>query len=241
MKKIPLHGKHGQGKFTLVDDDDFEELSKEKWLVGSTGYVISSRRVEGKNKFTLMHRKIMQPGEGLYVDHINLDKLDNRKGNLRIATNAENVRNGPKRSNTSSPYKGVFWHKQRNKWRAEITKDYQNISLGLFDDPIKAAKAYDYMAHKLFGEFARFNFPDDSLEEFKIPVLKSNNKSGYRGVSWNKSRNKWISQISKNKQRFMFGYFDCKHEAARAYNAKALELYGEKALLNEIQVEEESA
>jgi hypothetical protein len=93
------------------------------------------------------------------VDHINSDGLDNRRVNLRPATNRQNQQNTRRRSDNTSGYKGVHWHALRGRWRAEITTDSRRIHLGLFDDPIQAARAYDEAANRYFGEFARVNFP----------------------------------------------------------------------------------
>lgn len=236
MAKIPLYGKHGQGKFALVDDEDYEEIDKHTWVVGSHGYAQRGVYQEGKTTIILLHRKIIGAQKGQIVDHINRDKLDNRRSNLRIANQAQNMRNCDVRKTNTSGYKGVHWHKQNQKWKVEITKDYKNIHIGTFDDLEEAARAYDAMAVKLFGEFARLNFPDDPIIEIK-PKLRSDNISGYRGVSWNSRRNKWQAQVNKGGKRFYSCYFDCKNEAALMYNEKAVEAFGEKAKLNEIKSE----
>lgn len=95
----------------------------------------------------------MNPPEGLVVDHINGNKLDNRRSNLRICTQSQNL-NG---RNTNKGYIGVSWDKFRGKWKANIGKDYQKIFLGRFDTAEEAARVYDEKAVELFGEFARLN------------------------------------------------------------------------------------
>jgi hypothetical protein len=99
------------------------------------------------------------------LDHVNGDKLDNRKENLRRATQQENLRNKAKtESKTSSKYKGVSWHSTANRWRAYIVVDYKQIYLGLFDSEEDAAVAYNVKASELFGEFARLNIVDAEME-----------------------------------------------------------------------------
>lgn len=93
------------------------------------------------------------------VDHINGNGLDNKLKNLRICTNQENQQNRYNQSNNKSGYKGVGWHKTTKKWRARISINNQLIHLGLFQNKIEAAKAYDIMASKHFGNFAKLNFP----------------------------------------------------------------------------------
>jgi hypothetical protein len=91
------------------------------------------------------------------VDHINGDGLDNRKSNLRLATRAQNGCNLRPQQGKSSRFKGVAWH-VCGKWRAHISPNRTQIALGLFDDEIDAALAYDMAALAQFGEFARPNF-----------------------------------------------------------------------------------
>lgn len=95
------------------------------------------------------------------LDHIDGNKINNKIENLRKATHSENNRNRSKPSNNTSGYKGVAWHKQENKWRAYITINQKQISLGLYDDKEDAVKAYNNAATKYHGEFAKLN----NLEE----------------------------------------------------------------------------
>ncbi len=106
-----------------------------------------------------MHREIIKAPDNLFVDHINLNGLDNRKANLRLATKIQNSRNTPKmKRKTSSKYKGVSYQKRDRIWRAKIKINRRDKHLGSFRDEIDAAEAYDKAAHKYFGEFARPNF-----------------------------------------------------------------------------------
>lgn len=168
MKKIPLSGKKGEGLFAIVDDEDFEELSKYNWYLTSVGYAARGKWNKDKERsdVLLMHRQLMSFPTGKLVDHINMEKLDNRKCNLRIATKSENMRNSPKRSSNTSGYKGVVFVKHIKKWKAEITLNYKNTHIGVYQTREEAAKAYDAKAVELFGEYAQLNFPnDDRLRE----------------------------------------------------------------------------
>jgi len=106
----------------------------------------------------LMHRMIMQPPEGMVVDHINGNGLDNRRCNLRICTQEQNARNNAPKGNGASRFKGVF--PCGKKWGAKVTHRKKTHRLGVFADEVEAAKARDRLALKLHGEFARLNFPE---------------------------------------------------------------------------------
>jgi hypothetical protein len=121
----------------------------------SRGY----RRVSIKGKRYLVHRIIFFMEFGYfpeYIDHINCIRSDNRISNLRACTSAENNRNRQPRKNASSKYKGVFWD-HGNKWRAGIRVDGKQIYAGSFLIEEDAAKAYNTLAKKHFGEFAYIN------------------------------------------------------------------------------------
>ncbi len=105
----------------------------------------------------------MKAPRGFVVDHINFNGLDNRKANLRIITQAQNVCHRRKIARqTVSQYKGIYWEKNGQRWRARIVLNRKNIYLGGYKDEFEAAKAYDKGAKKYHGEFATLNFPDDS-------------------------------------------------------------------------------
>lgn len=153
MEKIYLKGKHAD-KFALIDDEDFEKASKYKWY-NSIGYA-RSVKWDSKNKkmiFTQMHNLIMNPSKNMQVDHINRDRLDNRRENLRIVTRQQNQWNKKKTKGTSI-YKGVNWHKQTQKWTSQIKRRV----IGDFQNERHAAMAYDIFAKELYGEFAYLNF-----------------------------------------------------------------------------------
>lgn len=157
MKLIPL----SKGLFAKVDDEDFEELSKYRWHANvSRGVRPYAERktardpISGRQGRVRMHRLVIGAVGGI-VDHINGDSLDNRKANLRICSNAENVQNvGPTAANTSG-FKGLRF--KRGKWDARITANNKQFFLGSFDTKEAAAVAYNEAAKKLHGEFARLN------------------------------------------------------------------------------------
>lgn len=153
MKKILLPN----NKFTLVDEEDFEKVNSHHWHIHSKeGYVIREVESQGKRTVIRLSRFIMGDPEGMVVDHINGDKLNNSRSNLRICTKAENNRN---RKGTRK-YKGAYYSKIAKKWFAAIRSNGKTKTLGYFMTEIDAARCYDKAARELFGEFARLNFSD---------------------------------------------------------------------------------
>ncbi len=104
-----------------------------------------------------MHVAIMQPPEGAYIDHRNGDSLDNRRGNLRLATNAQNGMNRGMQSNNTTGYKGVVLHKPSGRYRVMLSANKRKVHVGYFDDITDAARAYNEAALLHHGEFARLN------------------------------------------------------------------------------------
>lgn len=164
MKTLPL----SQGKYAVVDDADFEQLSEHKWYaykeIRKNRVVWYSVRNEptgcvNRPQRTLqMHREILGVTDPLAkIDHINGDGLDNQRQNLRLATNRENCQNQHKIPGCSSHYKGVSWCKLTNKWKAQIRVNGHKQHIGLFETEELAAAAYDKRAAQEFGDFALLN------------------------------------------------------------------------------------
>jgi hypothetical protein len=157
FRKIDL----SEGQFTIVEPRDYYSIRHLKWFVhgnGSNLYAARSALTNDlRSRIIYLHRQLMDPPVGLVVDHRNCDSLDNRRANLRVVTQAVNMRNRRKRKNTSSRYIGVWFDKKRNKWTVQIRYNGQKLWLGRFDDESAAAKVYDEAAKKYFGEIARLN------------------------------------------------------------------------------------
>lgn len=158
MKKIHLT----KGQATLVDDEDYEFLNQWKWHTSYYGYAnrrrhIKSTRKNQKFEMIKMHRLITECPDGMYVDHINGDRLDNRKSNLRVCTNAQNSANQRLRASNTSGYKGVVLDKRRNRWVAQIKVNYKTRRYGSFATPLEAAKVYNEKAKEAWGEYAKVN------------------------------------------------------------------------------------
>ena len=159
MKEIPLT----RGMVALVDDDDFERIAKYRWYAhrNSSGIVYARATIKdsnGRNKRIRMHRLVLNECAPL-IDHVNGNGLDNRKQNLRLASNSQNLGNSRKGfGQGSSKYRGVHWDRMARFWRACISIKNRTKWLGTFPSEIEAATAYDLAAKEHFGDFARLNF-----------------------------------------------------------------------------------
>ena len=159
MIEIPLT----QGQVTIIDDEDYVLVGLHNWSVkhaANDRIYYASTNIRRKNRWrgVLLHRFLMGEPLGLQIDHINGDTLDNRRNNLRFATNQQNSINQRSKGG-SSRYKGVGWHKKRRAWEAQMCINGKSKFLGYFDDEKDAALAYDEKAFEAWGEFARLNFP----------------------------------------------------------------------------------
>lgn len=153
-----------KGLNAIVDSVEYERACERNWIAQKNGrkFKVATtgiERVNGKQAWTPLANYILQIDRNIVVDHKNRNALDNRRRNLRIASDAENARNRSPRSNNTSGYVGVDWDIRANKWRAQISHNYKKIFIGYFDDLMEAVKARDEMAKKLHGEFAYLNLP----------------------------------------------------------------------------------
>jgi len=153
MAAIPLT----KNQVAIVDEKEFEYLAKFKWYCSTKGYAVRDIVINGKKKCQWMHRIVSGAVCGVQVDHINHNKLDNRKENLRFCNNQKNHFNSPPQKGGSSKYKGVHWDSKSKKWRAQIHLGDRKKSLGSFKDEEDAALAYNEGAKKYFSEFAHLN------------------------------------------------------------------------------------
>ena len=153
MKKIKLT----KGKYALVDNKDFNFLNQWKWHLSDSGGVVRViGSVKNKNRKNVwMHRLILSPHNNMQVDHINHNRLDNRRKNLRVCTQSENNQNKGAKIDNTSGYKGVSKHKGWNKWVAEIMAKGVRIRVGGFNTPKEAFKVYCKLAKKYHGKFAK--------------------------------------------------------------------------------------
>jgi hypothetical protein len=157
MKTIKLTN----GEIAMVDDIDYDELNKWRWSI-SGGYAL--RRIS-RVQVISMHRDILMPKDDKRVDHINGNKLDNQRHNLRIATHSQNMQNFVNPKNTSG-FRGVSYNVRLDSYQAEIRCDGKRKYLGVFKKPENAARAYDKAALELFGP--------NALTNIRLGLLSSN-------------------------------------------------------------------
>jgi hypothetical protein len=146
-----------------VDKEDYEYLSQFKWRYHN-GYASRNEvtwcplaKKTVKTKQITLHRLIIACPDGMTVDHINGDKLDNRKSNLRICNHQQNCWNRPLQNNSTTGSRGVSYHKKMGKWMVYLTYNGKRKHLGYFSSLEEATARYDEEASKHYGEYARLN------------------------------------------------------------------------------------
>jgi hypothetical protein len=163
------------GNYAIVDDQIYPIFKNLEWILEKSGNNCYAA-LAGTN--LKMHQLLMPISKGQVIDHKNSNGLDNRIANLRVCSPQENAFNRAKHRNGTSKFKGVYWDKDREKWRAEIMRDGVRHKLGRFTSEEAAAVAYDSAALMLFGEFARINFPGKA-KDAKINPRKATSRWKY--------------------------------------------------------------
>lgn len=213
MKEIVLNKRD---VVALVDDEDFERISRYKWCLWSSKkrtqrYAI--RHEAGKTIW--MHRFIMNAPRGREVDHRNGNGLDNRRDNLRLCTHAENLHNsGLGRANTSG-YKGVT--KSNRVFQAKITIGEVHYNLGTFRTARQAARAYDAAADIMHGEFATRNLPGIPIDFSLLTCHRRPCRSprADHHIYYHAHSNTWLFGIKTRQDQF------CRHYKRKADAIKA--------------------
>jgi hypothetical protein len=223
-----------KGKVALVDDEDFKMLVElgANWCV-SDGYAFN-------RKLGRMHRLLTSAPNGVMVDHVNGDRLDNRRVNLRLCTNSQNQANRQVVRGLS-PFKGVTWQRRpdgRGFWNAKIAVGGKTAYLGRFDTDLQAAAAYNAAAIKAFGEFSYQNnlslpaSPLTSHDPITRRQVSRSNPSGFKGVTFDSARGKWMAQLSHQGVTHLKKRFATAAEAAQAYDSVARNVHGANARTN---------
>lgn len=150
------------GGTVKIDKSDLLLVSPYKWHVNSTGYAVCNIYTgmkEGKqtSKTLLMHRVLLAAPKGMEVDHINENKLDNRRKNIRICTKSQNSLNKGLSQRNTSGFIGVSLFRQTNRYSSSVTVSGRKKHLGYYKTAVEAARIYDKAAKQFYGEFARLN------------------------------------------------------------------------------------
>lgn len=140
----------------LISQEDFSLLVGMRWYINAEGYAYTSTKIDGRWRSVLMHRLIMglPLGDKRQIDHVNGNRLDNTRTNLRLCNTKQNQANRGKNSNNTSGYKGVRWDRVRGMWIATIGVDGRDIKLGAFFTSDEARRAYADASKKYHGEFS---------------------------------------------------------------------------------------
>lgn len=234
----------------LIDDEDVPLVTQYKWYIhrpSGNRYFYSHICVNNKRTSIKLHRLIMgcETCDGTIVDHINGNTLDNRKSNLRICNHLGNAQNAKKRKDNKTGYKGVTKRHlvSGDRYRAKIRINGKLCIIGEADAAETCARWYDVMAIKHHGEFARLNFSKEEyttevcnklfaeIEQYKHAMNRFNT-SGYRGISLVKKTGKYHAQIQVNGTKIHIGFFDDIIDAAKAYDKKVRQLFGDASLVN---------
>lgn len=218
-----------QGRTAFVDDEDYEMVKNFNWCV-SGGYAYN--KACGP-----MHRFLLKPPGGVMVDHIDGDRLDNRRANLRLCTNSQNQANRQVFRGVS-PFKGVIWQKRLNgtgSWKAQLVAQGEIVYLGVFDTDLDAAAAYNAEATRRFGEFAFLNDLTLPASELRSHVRRQVHRapsSGFKGVTFDSGRGKWMAQLTYKGVTHLKKRYSTAEEAARAYDLVARAIHGQEAITN---------
>ncbi len=155
-----------RGREAIIDAADVPLVEGRSWYLhsGGVGHICAATKVciaPGLYDIALMHRVVVAAPDEADVDHKDRDRLNNRRSNLRLATNQQNSWNQGVNTRNTSGFKGVSWHSRDMGYQASIRVSGRQVTLGLFPDAAAAARAYDAAASKHFGEFACLNFNEE--------------------------------------------------------------------------------
>lgn len=203
---IFMKRKNGEVFETIIDCEDFQKVDefsgtwfwKDGYAFGFSGQKYKSTEFR---KTWYMHRVVNETPDGIYVDHINFNRLDNRKSNLRNVTYAENIRNRNTLSSNKSGYKGVKWNRRDNTWRVDIKVDGTVKFFGSFDryeDAVECSKTAYSKLHLTSPESRMTQVR--SVEEISETRRKKNgirkhNKCGHKNIYWNERYKKWTAYM----------------------------------------------
>lgn len=208
---------------TQVDPDVYEKYRHIKWR-NSSGYAIGTILYKTPVR---LHRLIVNAPKGMEVDHIDGNPLNNCRSNLRLCTRTENAKNRRKSKHGKVPYKGVRHNTTdgRNRgYTARISLKGKYLDLGTYETAEEAARVYDTAARTHYGEFARLNFPEGTIQGFLPTAKKRIKTSQYRGVQ--KRNLFWRAILVREGKNVHLGDCESEEAAARLYDQAVIEHYG---------------
>lgn len=218
---------------TLIDTEDLSKVMQfpKAWRSDHKGYVLGTSVVGSrgrKQQYVRLHRIVMECPEGMYVDHINHNPLDNRKENLRVVTAAENNQNyqGAKLNNLSSGVRGVTWSRTFKQWVARVNRNGKVVYQKHFNDLEEARKEVEVARALLMpmSKEAKAELQKEEIEKFYSKETRNRLVNGPGGICFNKNSQKWVVRFRKGKEVLYEKHFKEFEEAALAYK-----LYLEKS------------
>ena len=241
------------GMKAIVDDEDYERVNQYNWVYTDkdTSAEVHSRFKAAHEKRSKLHKlshfvinKEIKKGEFVWFKNRNF--LDFRKTNLMVIDQEKVLHLSRGKRGGTSKYKGVHYSKRRKEWVTQVNHKGKLVYIGYFKNEDDAAIAYNKYARKFFGELCYLNEIEKDNSAVETPIGKSDtlqrrkksdkHTSRYKGVHL--SNNKAVAKMWKDGKDVYLGSFDTEIEAAKAYNEKAKELFGDKAILNDIPEDE---
>ncbi len=229
--------------YCVIDLDDVEKIKRYTWYLNEGGYAVAStkRDVNGQQKGFFMHRLIMNIDDPeIEVDHIDRNRLNNRKKNLRFANdNQQSWNRSCGQNKYSAEYKGIYYDTKTKTFHVRLFYKGEDIYIGTFYNEISAANAYNYYAIEYFGKYVALNEVDymekNEWEKYKSKYYKT---SKYRGVSLEKRRNNgWrVVAPDKNKKVTYVGYYKTETQAAQAYNDYMIKEHGYENIKTKLNI-----
>lgn len=142
---VPLHARDGSVRaYAIVDAADADWVNQWRWFMKNEGYARRSAPRNGGNQHAIyLHRELLGlvRGDGLQGDHMDRNRLNCKRSNLRIAMHGQNQQNCSSKDGATSIYRGVYWDKDKRKWRAQVSIKNRTENIGRFSDELDAAKA----------------------------------------------------------------------------------------------------
>lgn len=220
-----------RGEFT-IDRGDIELIKNNTWWINNHGYVYS-RNYKNNSKTTIyLSRYLMNPPKGIEIDHIDMNKRNNRRSNLRLADRVTNNANKGKSRRGKGSYKGIK-QVSNGDWSSHLILNQKSISIGTYVSEIAAANAYNFYVKQYLGEYARLN-ETPLMEDWYNYRVKRGLKTKYIGVTKRPggTPKPWQAFINREGRRYCIGHFHNDKDAAKFYNVEAIKLMYDLPKLN---------
>jgi len=207
IRSIPITYKKEIVAYATIDEEDYDIVNKYTW---------HCRKVKDKYKYAIsnnnlrMHHLIIgKPENGMVIDHINGDGLDNRRINLRFATPSQNSQNKSKKENSSSQYIGVS--KTNNKYRVF----YSNINLGKYNTEEEAGKQYDIYVYLILGKDSRTNglITYEESQKYKLEDILGKKRNSKNNIIYNNK--KYRGEIMYNRKVYKTKNYNTQEDAEK--------------------------